>query len=147
MVKKSEVVDNVEQSKQDGTMTTDQGKVVDAKTGVVVEEQQPNEDHGALSYEEVEELLGDLEPGDIGWVPLDEKGFITGPAQKGNAPIGQLSAKVYCPPDSRIPPLTTPAGALLSKKMNPDTTKPENVNTLQGNESEKEYDKADRNTK
>jgi hypothetical protein len=129
-------VDNVEQSKQDGTVTTDEGKVVDARTGVAAEKPE-NEDHGALSYEEVEGLLGDLEPGDEGWVPLDEKGFIIGPAKKGKAPIGTLSASVYCPPDSRIPPLTTPAGALLSKKMNPDTQKPEHANTLQGDESEK----------
>ena len=136
MAKKEQPLDNIEQSKRDGTLTTQEGTVVDAKTGVPVDKDNPNEKDGALSHEEVEALLGDLEPGDTGWVPLDEKGNITGPAKKGNAPIGTLSASVYCPPDSRVPPLTTPAGALLSKRMNPDTQKPEHVNTLQADESD-----------
>lgn len=113
---------NVAQSRKDGTMTTEEGKVVDAQTGVVTDEDGTNDKARVLSFEEVETLVGDLEPGDEGWVPLNDKGEITGPAQKGNAPIGELSAKVYMPPDARVPPLTTPSGALLSHRMNPDTS-------------------------
>lgn len=111
--------DNVAQSQKDGTMTTEEGVVVDAKTGVATEDPE-SEKARVLSYKEVEALVGELEPGDEGWLPLNEKGEITGPAKKGNAPIGTLSAKVVMPIEERPHPLQTPSGAHIMHRMNPD---------------------------
>jgi hypothetical protein len=113
-------VDNVEQSKRDGTVTTEEGVVVDAKTGVATEDTAEGEKARELSFDEVADLVGELEPGDEGWVPLDEKGNITGPAKKGKAPKGQLAASVVAPIDTRPHALQTPSGAHLMKRMNPD---------------------------
>lgn len=129
--------DNVEQSKESGTVTTEEGKVVDATTGVASEDNPVAEKVRVLSFDEVEKLVGDLEPGDEGWVPLNTKGEIIGPAQKGMPPRDTVAARVVAPQDTRPHPLTTPSGAHLTHRMNPDPARPEHLNTLQGDESEK----------
>lgn len=140
---KSRTDDNVEQSKRDGTVTTEEGVVVDAKTG---EADDPAQDKGrVLSFDEVKDLVGELEPGDEGWVPLGEKGEIIGAAKKGLPPQGVPSARVVAPVDDRPHLLQTPSGAHLTHRMNADPTTPEHLNTLKDGESEKAT--ADRNTK
>lgn len=132
-------VDNMEQSKKDGTVTTEEGKVLEANPGAVVatEVDPAAEKARELSYDEVEALLGDLEPGDEGWIELSVKGEPIGVAHKGKAPIGTLSASVVCPVDSRPHVLQTPSGAHLMKRMNPDANRIERVNTLRDDEDEK----------
>lgn len=121
--------DNVEQSERTGTVQTEEGLTADAKTGVVASD--PAADKArTLSYEEAEALVGELEPGDEGYVPLNEKGEIIGAAKKGKPPEGVLAAKVVAPVDSRPHPLQTPSGAHLSKRMNPQpalTERPEHT--------------------
>lgn len=135
-------IDNVEQSKKDGTVTTEEGKVVEAQTGESAEDNEIAEKSKVLSFDEAAELVGDLLPGDEGWVPLNAKGEITGPAKKGTPPKDQLAARVVAPEDTRPHPLTTPSGAHLTHRMNPDPTRPEHLNTLQGGEDEKAYNTA-----
>lgn len=134
---KAAPTDNMEQSKKDGTVTTEEGEVVDAGTGVAAAPDPAAEKARELSWDEVEALRGDLEPGDEGWIELSDKGEPIGVAKKGKAPIGVLSASVICPIDSRPHGLATPSGANLSARMNPDANRSEQRNTLQGDESEK----------
>lgn len=129
--------DNVEQSKKDGTVTTEEGKVVEAQTGEAAEDNEIAEKSRVLSFDEAAELVGDLLPGEVGWVPLNAKGEIIGPAKKGIPPKDQPAARVAAPEDTRPHPLTTPSGAHLTHRMNPDPTTPEHLNTLQGGEDEK----------
>lgn len=116
--------DNVKQSEETGTVQTEEGKTVDAKSGVAAEGEAESEKAKLLSYAEAEKLVGDLEPGDEGWLPLNEKGEIIGPAKKGTPPKGQLATRVVAPIDDRPHPIQTPSGAHLSHRMNADPERP-----------------------
>lgn len=126
MTKTNLNTDNKAQSQKTGTAQTEEGTTVSTDTGgpVAKKEDETPEKAKILSREEQENLVGELEPGEEGWVPLNEVGEIIGPAKKGKAPADQLSARVVAPIDDRTPALTTPSGAPLTHRMNPDTTSP-----------------------
>jgi hypothetical protein len=109
---------------KDGTAYTDEGKHVELESpavpgdGTPVDPPEAKDD--SLSRDEQEALVGDLEPGDVGHLPLNKDGTIAGPAKKGPIPDGTLAASVQRPSDDRQYVLSTPAGAPLSKRLNPD---------------------------
>lgn len=124
----------VEESKADGTATTDDGRTVSTSGSVAVPEDAPdvNEEgeenvNAALDIETQQELCGELTANELGYLPLDEFGFITGPAKRGEPPEGQHFARVVKNGDFQKgfagQVLTTPAGAPITRKMNPDQRK------------------------
>jgi len=76
-----------------------------------------------LSNEEVNDLAGDLGPGEIGWVKLDEEGNPTGAATKEypNIKDGPV-ARVIGSPKAAYDDIVTPSGAPVTKFMNPEPT-------------------------
>lgn len=124
----------VEESKATGTATTDDGREVAATPGAVPEDapdvnetedgENPN---AALAIDVQEDLKGELTGNEQGWLPLNEEGYITGRAKRGQPPEDQPFAYVACNGEyqkgfaGQI--LTTPAGAPITRKMNPDTRK------------------------
>ena len=113
---------NVEQSKTEGTVTDDSGRTATATSPAVpdgaFEKKLAAE---GFTEQELEDLAANLKAGESGWLPLDEYGRVTGPAQTGVPPEGQLAAKVVAiaAPIPRI--LQTPSGAPISKTMNPSS--------------------------
>lgn len=105
------------------TLKTEEGKKVEPISPAIPEgaeqEHPETEKVRVLSHEEQEELIGELEPGEEGYLPLDEKGNITGPAKKGKPPEGTLGASVVAPADTRPPALMTPSGAPITARMSP----------------------------
>lgn len=87
---------------------------------VAVAKEKPTEKVRSLKYEEQEKYLGDLEPGDEGYLPLDENGYVAGPATKEKPARGQKWCRVVSPAASRPPLLQTPSGSPLANFMNPD---------------------------
>ena len=55
----------------------------------------------------------------IGWLPLDEVGTPTGPAQFAPPPPDQFVAPVIAPPTAPVSELLTPTGAPITAQMNP----------------------------
>lgn len=75
-----------------------------------------------FSRDEIKNLAGDLAPGEIGWVKLDEEGEPTGPATRGMPDISEGPvAKVVGSPKVAYDEIVTPSGAPVTKQMNPDT--------------------------
>lgn len=133
MAKKNTNDDIREESKQSGTVTTDEGKMVDVSKvkgpaipdgAPAVDAESPADKARLLNWDEQRELIGELQPGDEGYLPLDEDGNIIGPAKKGVPPEGVLAAKVVAAFDTRPDLLQTPAGAPISARMNPTFDQP-----------------------
>lgn len=81
-------------------------------------EEEANERNHAISAEEEMKLVGDLAPGEEGWLPIDEYGKPTGPAQKGTPPEGTRAARVMgVPPVNKPVALQTPSGAHVTNQM------------------------------
>ena len=110
--------DTVKESIDSGKLTTENNVKVEAKGPAVGGHLEEHEEARPLTYEEQEEIVGDLEYGESGWIPLTETGEIAGPAQKGQPPSNQPFALVVRPADTRTPLITTPSGALLSNRLN-----------------------------
>lgn len=72
--------------------------------------------------EEVKGKKGDLKPGDLGWIQLNEEGDPAGNATK-EPPKGP-AARVYVPAPSDPPEMTTPSGAPITEQMNPSLPQP-----------------------
>lgn len=110
-------------TKKTDELKTEEGKTVKAVSPAVPENaevQHPEAEKAAiLTHKEQEALIGELEPGEEGYLPLDEKGNITGPAKKGKPPEGTLGAAVVAPADTRPPALMTPSGAPITGRMSP----------------------------
>jgi hypothetical protein len=111
---------------KDGMATTDEGKKVEltppAVTDTAAVDPELVEKARMLTEEEADNLAGELEPGEEGWIPLDEHGTPTGPAQKGEPPKDQLAARVVAPASPPRQAVMTPSGAPITKQMNPDPT-------------------------
>lgn len=90
----------------EGKVTDHEGKVIPADRAAPVQSK-------PLDEGEQESLKGELRTGDIGWVPLDEKGAPSGPATKfppRDIPAAPVATIVPSAP--RV--LATPAGAFLT---------------------------------
>lgn len=115
--------DTVAESKKTGEMTTDSGKKVEAISPAVP--------HGAENAVETDEpkvirteaLVGELSPGEEGFLPLDAEGHPIGPAQKTHEGM-EFWAPVQAPGNAPAPDLVTPSGAPITERMNP-TQEPE----------------------
>jgi hypothetical protein len=73
-----------------------------------------------LPTAEVSALVGELEPGDLGYVPLDLEGKPSGPAVvtppvEDDTPHAPVYAQIVAPSEE----LSTPAGAPITNQMNP----------------------------
>src|SRR4249920_1539404 len=68
-----------------------------------------------------DDLVGELTPGQVGWLPLDEEGNPTGPATIHPPPPPALACSVMCNPNSPLPEgqhlLITPTGADLDPPL------------------------------
>jgi len=74
-----------------------------------------------LTPDEIKSLAGDLLPGEIGWVKLDDQGTPTGAATKEIPPVdGEPVARVIGSPTHKYDEIVTPSGAPVTKFMNPD---------------------------
>ena len=74
-----------------------------------------------LTWDEIHELAGDLGPGEIGWVRLDENGTPQGPAERELPPAEEGPvARVAGSPKVAYDDIVTPSGAPVTKFMNPD---------------------------
>lgn len=76
----------------------------------------------SFTPEEVKQFLGDLKPGEVGWVELDDHGKPTGAATKEPPPPGKPVARVVGAIRSVFDEVTTPTGAPITKHMNPEPT-------------------------
>lgn len=102
---------------------TDEGKAVEATGPVATEvEDKPSDD--PFTDEELNDLVGELEPGETGWLPLDRLGRVTGPAKKGKPGPDELGCAVQAVIQRQPMVLQTPAGAPILKRMNPGFTTP-----------------------
>lgn len=119
------------QSKKDGTVVTDEGKKVEATGPAIpdgaadVNEESPEHKARILNWDEQKELIGELEPGDEGYLPTDRDGNITGPAKKGPIPEGTFGVPVTAAFDQRPDLLQTPSGAPITARMNPTRPSPD----------------------
>lgn len=143
-------------SKQEkDVVKTSEGQEVKLQSPAVGKGEEPEQTeeqrdkHRPLSDEELEGLMGELEPGEEGWIPLSPEGEPTGPAQKGMAPPDQLAHKVVAPVLPPRPSITTPSGAPITNQMNPDpqaTEKPKrDYNEIAEQEAERRAERKSRN--
>lgn len=100
---------------------TDEGKEVQA-TGPVATEVEEKIDDDPFTEDELNDLVGDLEPGEIGWLPLDRLGRVTGPAKTGRPGPDELGCAVQAIVQRQPMVLQTPSGAPILKRMNPGFT-------------------------
>lgn len=73
-----------------------------------------------LTPEEAKAHKGDLKPGEMGWVKLDDEGKPTGAAVKELPKEGGAFARVMVPATKPADELLTPTGAPIMKHMNPE---------------------------
>ena len=73
--------------------------------------------------DEVKKHKGELKPGDLGWLKLDDKGNPVGSATK-EPPDEGPAARVYVPAAVNPPEMTTPSGAPITENMNPSLPQP-----------------------
>jgi hypothetical protein len=67
---------------------------------------------------ELKSLRGELDPGYQAFVPLDDKGNPSGPAEDWEP--GKPQAAVFAPPPHPSDELVTPSGAPITNQMNPN---------------------------
>lgn len=109
------------ESIEKGEVTTDSGAKVEPVSPAIphgAEYHQDEDENMGFTDREARDLVGELEPGEDGWLPLDEEGNVTGPAKKGIPPEDQQACKVFHSAEKGI--LLTPAGAPIAKRMNAD---------------------------
>ncbi len=119
--------DNVEASKQGGPLTTDEGHRVEATSPAVphgAEFTTDNAEHKnrVFSPEDEAKYAGELAPGDVGYIELDDENHPIGTAKKGPIPEGVKAARITgVAPQTKPTQIQTPAGAPLSHTMNPSS--------------------------
>ena len=76
-----------------------------------------------FSADEVKELAGELKPGQVGYVELDENGTPSGAATLEPPEPGHgVYARVVATSPYKLDEVTTPSGAPVTKHMQPDPT-------------------------
>lgn len=73
-----------------------------------------------LKHDEIKGLVGDIGPGEIGHIELDEEGNPTGAAFRDIPGPDDVTAAVYGNPAVQFDDLVTPSGAPITKMMNPE---------------------------
>ena len=74
----------------------------------------------AYSRDEIKGFVGDVFPGELAHIRLDEEGTPTGAAFKEIPAPDDITAPVYAAPQVTPDDLVTPAGAPITRHMNPD---------------------------
>jgi len=74
----------------------------------------------ALTRDEIKGLVGDLAPGEIAHLKLDDHGKPTGKAFREIPQKGDVTAPVMAPASVIPDELVTPTGAPITKHMNPE---------------------------
>jgi hypothetical protein len=74
----------------------------------------------AYSRDEIKGFVGDVFPGELAHISLDEQGTPTGAAFKEIPAPDDITAPVYAAPQVIPDDLVTPAGAPITRHMNPD---------------------------
>jgi len=74
----------------------------------------------AYSRDEIKGFVGDVFPGELAHISLDEQGTPTGAAFKEIPAPDDITAPVYAAPQVVPDDLVTPAGAPITRHMNPD---------------------------
>lgn len=114
--------DNEAQSRKDGTVTTDEGKRVEATSPVIphgaenVVEDDKNE---IFSHDELLKLVGKRQPGDEVYLPTDAEGNLKGTIVDEVGDAGEWFVPAMISQDGEG--IVTPSGAPIMKRMNPDT--------------------------
>jgi len=90
-----------------------------AQTGGVVAGDPRGEDRG-LTHDEIKSIAGDLLPGELAFVKLNEEGTPEGAAIRDIPKREEVVARVYASPKAVLDDVVTPSGAPLTKYMNPD---------------------------
>ena len=74
-----------------------------------------------LTADEISSLAGEIRPGEIGWLKLDEEGTPTGAATTEIPRVDQESyARVVGAPRGKYDEIVTPSGAPVTRFMNPE---------------------------
>jgi hypothetical protein len=73
-----------------------------------------------LKHDEIKQLAGDIEPGELAHLHLDEEGRPQGTIFRGIPKPDEVSAVVFSSPRSQFDDLVTPSGAPITKFMNPE---------------------------
>lgn len=80
----------------------------------------PDPEPIALKHDEIKSLAGDIAPGEIAHIHLNEHGDPTGPAFRDIPKADDVTAAVYGNPAVQFDDLVTPSGAPITKMMNPE---------------------------
>ena len=77
-----------------------------------------------LLPDEIKSLAGDIGPGEVGYIELDEEGTPTGAAVRDIPPPGdhKMWARVIGASTHKYDEIVTPSGAPVTKYMNPEPT-------------------------
>ena len=73
-----------------------------------------------MEKDEVNGLVGEIKRGELAHLKLDEEGHPTGPATRDIPGPDDVTAAVYGTPMVQFDDLVTPAGAPITKVMNPE---------------------------
>ena len=73
-----------------------------------------------LTHDEIKNLAGDIGPGELAHLALDEEGNPTGRACRGIPDPDSVTATVIGTPTVKLDEIVTPSGAPVTKFMNPD---------------------------
>lgn len=74
----------------------------------------------ALTRDEIHGLAGDIQPGELAHIKLDEEGNPTGSILRGIVSGDDITAPVYGNPMVQFDDMVTPSGAPITKHMNPE---------------------------
>lgn len=100
--------------------TTGKVSTYSAKQGEAVPGQDPRGEDRRPSVDEIKEMAGDLMPGELGWVDLDEEGQPQGAAKRDIPDQDEVVARVFVSPKAAWEDLVTPSGAPITRFMNPE---------------------------
>jgi len=73
-----------------------------------------------LKHDEIKQLAGDIEPGELAHLRLDEEGHPTGTVFRDFPKPDEVTATVFASPRAVFDDIVTPSGAPITKFMNPD---------------------------
>jgi hypothetical protein len=116
---------NQEQQKQKAQQRGQEQKAAKSGAGVsstysgTDEKKDPRGDT-FLTHDEIKELAGDIVPGELAHLELDEEGKPTGPIFREIPGPEDVTTTVIAPAQPRYDEIVTPSGAPVSKYMNPD---------------------------
>lgn len=135
--KPAKKVDHVAESRKDGTVTTDEGKRVEATPPAIphgaenVVEDDKNE---VFTKGQLLSMIGDFEPGTKVYLPTDAEGNLKGTMTEDLGEAGEWFVPAMITNDGEG--IVTPSGAPISKRMNPDTPEEAGTERPEGTQSD-----------